>query len=62
MFHKYLFNCDSSLIHDLPQAQSKQTVVKLEESNRDKRKQGRESEGLLPRLGLIIRVAAWWRC
>ncbi len=45
-FHKYLFNCDSSLIHDLLQAQAKQTVVKLEDSSRDKREEGRKSEGL----------------
>ncbi len=45
-FYKYLFNCDSSLIHDLLQAQAKQTVVKLEDSSRDKREEGRKSEGL----------------
>ncbi len=45
-----------------PQAQSKQTVVKLEDSSRDKREEGRTSEVLFPRLGLIIRVAAWWCC
>ncbi len=30
-----------------PQAQSKQTVVNLEDSSRDKREEGRKSEGLL---------------
>ncbi len=30
-----------------PQAQSKQTVVKLEDSSRDKIEEGRKSEGLL---------------
>ncbi len=51
-----LVNCDISLIRNLPKAQSKQTVVKLEDSKREEKK---KSEGLLPRLGLIIiRVAA----
>ncbi len=47
-----------------PQAKSKPTVavVKLEDSSRDKIKEERKSEGLLPRLGLILMVAAWWRC
>ncbi len=45
-----------------PLAKSKQTVVKLEDSSRDKREEERKSEGLFPRLGLIIRVAVWWRC
>ncbi len=49
-FHKFLFNCDISLSRDLPKAQSKQTVVKLEDSKREKKK----SEGFSPRLGLII--------
>ncbi len=47
-----------------PQAKSQQTVavVKLEDSSREKREreEERKSEGLLPRLGLITRVAAWW--
>ncbi len=52
-------NCDISLIRDLLKAQSKQTVVKLEDSKREEKM---KSKGLLPRLGLIIlRVAAWWR-
>ncbi len=45
-----------------PLAKSKQTVVKLEYISRDKREEERKVEGLLPRLGLIIRVKAWWRC
>jgi len=45
-----------------PLAKSKQTVVKLEYRSRDKREEERKIKGLLPRLGLIIRVAAWRRC
>ncbi len=47
-----------------PQAKSQQTVtvVKLEDSSREKREEEMKSEGLLLRLGLITRVAAWWRC
>ncbi len=47
-----------------PQAKSKPTVavVKLEDRSSDKREEEGKSEGLFPRLGLILRVAAWWRC
>ncbi len=43
-----------------PQAKSQKTlaVVKLKYSSREKREEERRSEGLLPRLGLITRVAS----
>ncbi len=44
-----------------PRAKFHQTVavIKLEDSIREKREEERKREGLLPRLGLITRVAAW---
>ncbi len=63
-FHKYLFNCESSLLIIFPQAKSQPivAVVKLEDGSREKREEERKSKGLLSRLGLITRVVAWWHC
>ncbi len=46
------------------QAESQHTVaeVKLEDSSKEKREEEKKSEGLLSMLGLVPRVAAWWRC